>query len=483
MTTGGGPRSDAATAIASFVLFALLLASPLPFGSVQPPYVLGIELGAALAGGLAAWIVWRDPGRLSGAGRVGLALAGAVLLIGGAQLLPLPRSLVAVLAGPTVEARDGIALAIDAPLPRWMPLTLSPPATVDALLRWSAYLAIGLAAAVCIRSERQRLVAAGLLSLAGAFQALYGSAEYLSGHQHIFWYPKRYFTDEASGTFINRNHFAAYLSICLPLAAAATLDGYRRLRAVGVRWRVLVLLTEAGGSWVVLAAVATASIWIGIVLSFSRGGLAASLVGITILVGGLLRRKRGAVWLLALLAIPTAALLAMEVRAPGARFVTEADHLADFGGRLEVWTATGEIVGDYPLAGAGFGTFQPIFQLYRHPATRKLWDHAHNDWLQAAAEGGVALPLLMLGLLVVGWKRASASPGDVIGLAILAALVAIAVHSAVDFALRIPAIAVSTAFLVGCACGGDLAAPRRLWNHRSPGRVRSSESRCPTPPP
>ena len=113
---------------------------------------------------------------------------------------------------------------------------------------------------------------AAVIVAAGAFQALYGSAEYLSGHQHIFAYAKKHYVDEASGTFINRNHFAGFLAVTLPFALALVFEGVRRLApARSVRER-LVRLTEPSGVMLGAGALAAALIWTGVVLSYSRGG-------------------------------------------------------------------------------------------------------------------------------------------------------------------------------------------------------------------
>src|SRR5207247_6491404 len=50
------------------------------------------------------------------------------------------------------------------------------------------------------RNAKKRLVFA-LVSL-GAFEALYGLIQYLTGWQQIFTYVKKYYLEEATGTYI-----------------------------------------------------------------------------------------------------------------------------------------------------------------------------------------------------------------------------------------------------------------------------------------
>jgi len=59
------------------------------------------------------------------------------------------------------------------------------------------------------RNAKKRLVYA-LIAL-GAFEAFYGLVQYLTGWQQIFAYVKKYYLEDATGTYINRNHFAGFL--------------------------------------------------------------------------------------------------------------------------------------------------------------------------------------------------------------------------------------------------------------------------------
>ncbi|MCH7780791.1 MAG: hypothetical protein IH848_08085, partial [Acidobacteria bacterium] len=196
-------------------LLALLVLSPLPFGSVRPFAVLALELSALGLGGAALWIAHRDPDFAWP--RPALIAVTVLALVGLAQLMPAPAALVEFGAGPTHAARTAVTTVIDQAQVAHPPLSLSPPETLDALLRFLAYVFIGLAAMVTMRTHADLRFAALVLLAAGGLQAIYGAAEYLSGHQHIFAYAKKYYLESATGTFINRNHFAGYLALVLPL--------------------------------------------------------------------------------------------------------------------------------------------------------------------------------------------------------------------------------------------------------------------------
>ncbi len=449
-----------ARAVLHVALLALLVWTPLPFGAVRPGAVLLLELHAALLGILSLWVLKDDPTGLPPAARQVLALSGVVLAVGVLQIVPLPASWATAIAPQAAEARAAIAPLLGSAATAPAPLSIEPQATLDALLRFASYVLVGLAAAVALDTPARLRQVAFLLAASGAFQALYGATEYLSGHQHIFGYAKRFYTDEASGTFINRNHFAAYLAMTLPLALALALAA-RRARAPDGRGRLARLL-EPGSASLALAAIAVASIWIGVVLSYSRAGFAVALAAtVTCVLAATGNARAPARVAAALLLLPTVVLLLQEVRAPGERFAASEEELRTLGGRVEVWRVGLEIATDHLALGTGLGTFESAFAPRRPAGVELRWTHAHSDWLEAAIEGGLPV-LCAVGAIavVVGRHLLRAARGALVaGLA--ASLVAIALHSVVDFPLRIPAVAVLAAVVIGAALACEADPPPR----------------------
>ncbi|MHC4429435.1 MAG: O-antigen ligase family protein, partial [Planctomycetota bacterium] len=449
--------------ILRFGLFTLLLLSPLPFGSVRPGAVLGLEIGAAVLGSGALGVLLLCPERPTRLERLSLLLLGAVAAIGVLQLIPLPAAWIRLLAGPTAAAREALRGTLPEAAARAAPLSLSPSDTLDAVLRLFAYLLIGLTALVVLRERRHLQQAALVIVVSGSFQALYGSFEYLSGRQHIFGYVKKYYLAEATGTFINRNHYAAYLAMTLPFALgllAAPLRGSSSPRRNRWRDRVL-LLARSDVQLRLFGALATFCIWVGLVLSYSRAGLAAGLLA-TVATGLFLAtsRRRVLALLAVALVVPTLYLMYLDVNAPGERLALLGRDLAPSAARPTVWSATSRIVADYPLLGSGLGTFESAFPAYRPSTIRAHWDHAHNDWLQSAAEGGLLIPLLLAALcylLLRGPRTGGVSSAALLALSGCAAagIAAISFHSIVDFGLRIPAIATLLVALAGIRIVSD----------------------------
>src|SRR5439155_648204 len=75
--------------------------------------------------------------------------------------------------------------------------------------------------------------------------------------------------------------------------------------------------------------------------------------------------------------------------------------------RLAVAAQGSAIVRDHPLLGTGLGSWLPAFRPYQAPPVEGgIWDHAHNDYLELAAETGVAGMVLVL-LFAVAILRAA----------------------------------------------------------------------------
>jgi len=205
--------------------------------------------------------------------------------------------------------------------------------------------------------------------------------------------------------------------------------------------------------------------WVGILLSRSRAGLAAGLVATVAAVFYLSTHRRRAWWWLAgALVAPLVFLLYLDASTPGERLTELGQDLTAQAPRPVAWGATTRIILDYPLLGTGLGTFESAFPMYRPPSIRAHFDHAHSDWLQAAAEGGVLVfsalaAMLLLVLRATRRRFPMPSPATSIGGCASAGVLAVAFHSLVDFDLRIPANAALLACLVGMALASSDVEP------------------------
>jgi O-antigen ligase len=137
--------------------------------------------------------------------------------------------------------------------------------------------------------------------------------------------------------------------------------------------------------------------------------------------------------------------------------------------RVLMWKETLHLIAAYPLFGCGLGGYESAFNKFNVTSPNSTVDYAHNDYLQSLAElGGVGfsiLALLVIAILAKAGRALSRHPrsdGRCLALACTSAMVAILIHSLVDFNLHIEANALLLAWISGMAVGvQETVEPRR----------------------
>jgi O-antigen ligase len=454
-------------------LVAVLVLAPLPFGSVVPWGRLSLEIGSLIL--LVVWLV-RGIARRSPLPPIAARVALAGLLgLAALQALPLGAGAVSLLSPHALDLRNGVTpepatlreerdlLGSDpAALDARPALSIDPGATASALRTGAALVSLLLVATTVAAVRGPRAIALALL-VSGAFQALYGVLVLVSGHARIWSVPKLHYLDSATGTFVNRNHFAAFLACSLAMGFALVLDARSASdRPQRARERVLDLF-GARGSRALLTALLVVVVLMGLLLSYSRAGIALGLLGLVLTAvgsrrGGLRARLAATLMLVAIAAVP---LVQVGSDRLADRYARASEDLAHSGGRATVWGDSLRMARAFPVFGAGFGAFSAAYPMFRSPSVRLRYDHAHSDAIQAVAEGGaIAAVLLGILLLPLGRSAVSAASGrfGVLAVGAGAGLLALVLHSLVDFHFHIPANAATAAILAGVLQGSSWSA-------------------------
>jgi O-antigen ligase len=414
------------------------------------------QLLSLLPAALMLWMASRGELRPRAAGWVPL-LVLLPLALPLLQLLPLPGWLLG--QGP---ARRELALQLSV-LNLSLPgrISLDPVATEAAL--WHLVPALVLFIAVLTRSGRtQRWILLALFAIAIA-GVLLGMAQEAAGTGELRLY-ERTNRDQAVGLFANRNHFAGMLAMLLPIAigwvawAVAERLEHRRMSPVAIVTGVAVIVMLV----------------FGIALSRSRAGLLLALLGVLATAPVLLslNRQKGARRFL-LIVGGICALFTVQFSLLGAVPRLLNSGLED--GRWSYARTTISAAKAYLPWGSGLGTFRNAYQPFEAKAepTRYIINHAHDDYLELALEGGIpALVLLALGLGVWSWRGLQLlrpSPGGPPDAALASLLRRCAwlgasmglLHSAMDFPLRTTAAMSVFAVLAAIAFSESTSGSRR----------------------
>ena len=219
---------------------------------------------------------------------------------------------------------------------------------------------------------------------------------------------------------------------------------------------MMVALTE-GGTLAVLGCMSV--MLLALAATLSRSGLIALVVAV--LAGTSLSQadRKRVVWSAAVVTGALVPLLVwMNAEGFAERVITSVSaQQVDAVGRLTIWKETLHIVRTFPLLGTGVGTFADAMFAYQRTGRAVLFNHAHNEYLQIATEGGILmLSLVFCGLILLAraaWRTLTADMTSYrfLRAGACAGLVAIAVQSIWETGLRAPANLALAGVLAGMA--------------------------------
>ncbi|MCS7220247.1 MAG: O-antigen ligase family protein [Anaerolineae bacterium] len=284
------------------------------------------------------------------------------------------------------------------------------------MAKWIEGLVVYLAVAALLPQARVPWLLGALL-LGGALEALLGIYQFTRAiGPEPFQVLGRFI--RAYGTFRQPNPFGGYMGLTAPVALSLAwwaIGKAWQARLAPSRWRWLALM--AG----LLAAAGLISL--GLIASWSRGawlGFIAAVIAIIVIRG---RRVIAVVSLIALVVLAvglvsgyagdqvTAALAGRLIVPEGyVAFIdprtieiTDANFAAVQ--RLAQWWAAWGMFNDHPWLGVGVGNYAVAYPVYALPRWYEPLGHAHNYYLNVAAEAGIIglLAYVFAGLAAFIW--------------------------------------------------------------------------------
>jgi O-antigen ligase len=335
------------------------------------------------------------------------------------------------------------------------PLSIDPEATAWALVTGISLVLLFWCARAMLARSGVRVVVRGVAALGLALSVL-AIVQHATAPTLIYgyWRPAR--PDlRPYGPFTNRNHFATWLSMAVPLTI-----GYAIAR-VRARHR------PDEGPFQLESTIDTTELWLGastvlmtaaLVVSLSRSGLIALAIALMVFVWLARCRMRRArvTWLV--VGLVTLVALAMAYANMGALLNRVGESLSSGGGgRRVIWRDTWVMIREFWPAGVGVGAYERGMVVYQQSSRLFYYSHADNEYLQLVAEGGLPLVLPMaVALLATLWQIVERLYEDRSALFWIRAgatcgLVAVAVQSVWENGLRLPANAVLFAILAAIA--------------------------------
>lgn len=366
-------------------MIGALLTLPLAaYGGRSEPSAWTLCIGA----GAAAFALRARMQPAAGLDRALLLITAALAL----QNVPLPGAIVDLLSRHARSVAATLALMPDDAATSWRTLSIDAPAT-----RWAA--AVWLGAALLFLASRRQFAAGGvrqavrIVAGLGLAVSLLGIAQAATGGRAMAWlFPMPADWPHPFGPFVNRNHFATWVIMALPITlgyigAHARAHAAKVTDGVHVRTRLAHLLDPRLG-WLALAA---GLMLVALLLSLSRSGviaLGASAAAAMWMARGSFAAAQGRWAAGGVVALVLFGVLWSDIPALAERVAHAPAHMAD---RLVIWRETGPIVRDFALAGTGAGTYQSSMFVYQRSDRAVYFNQAHNHYLQVASEGGLLL--------------------------------------------------------------------------------------------
>jgi len=450
-------------AVVHVLLIATIGWGALAFGAVYPWAYWPLGVACAICG-MTALIVTATAkgGRTSPALNAAFFVLAAVI---GLQLVPVPaRVLLEVSPGaPAVLGRLNPAFA--GGLQPSHALSVWPRDTSIALILYAAFalLCAGLVSLFSVTGARRFVEC---LTGFGALLAIIGFVQKSLSSRYLYGFWELEVGRMPFGPFVNRNHFAGWMVMALPLTLGLLVAGIDQgMRGVKRSWHHRVLwFASPEANRLILVAAAAVLMALSLTLTMSRSGITAFALSMLITAWfvsqSVQSRARRIVAASSLVLLVATVVVWSGPDVIASRFA--AADWGEFNNRKGAWIDAWSVARAFPWVGTGLNTYWAAALFYQQHDMAYFFGQAHNDYLQLAAEGGVLVTVPAIVCLAVfvrdvrqslhrtrgdasWWLRAGA----------VASLVAIGFQETVDFSLQMP----GNAALFAAICAVALHAP------------------------
>jgi O-antigen ligase len=292
-------------------------------------------------------------------------------------------------------------------------LTTYRPATRESLIDWGAAATLVFLAAQLfgdLKARHRFLRALFYFAFAVSVLAL---AQFRSSHGSVLWLFPTGYSELVMGPFVSQNLYSAFIELLLPIGLFQAVSG-RRPWMYGAMCGIMLASVVAGASRAGLAI--TASEVAAVLVAAQWRGLASARRGLF---------PMGAI----------AAAGAVLVAFAGGTSVWQRLRDGDpYAGRREMLRSSIDMVRERPWIGFGLGTWSIHYPRFAYYDDGTVTGHAHNDWAEWAAEGGLPLLALMVSLAALTIPSAWRSVWGV-------GVAALWVHCLLDSPLQNPVVA------------------------------------------
>jgi O-antigen ligase len=300
------------------------------------------------------------------------------------------------------------------------------------LMKLIAYLLIFFLCTQAFRERQDLNSLAWLLMFLCFGVSLFGIVQRFTSDGTIYWFQKLTLGGDPFGPFVNRNHFAGFAELTVPVGLALMI--FRGLRRDTFPLASLLTIVPVGA----------------LILSGSRGGIVGFGFELMVLALMVRARKRSpeAPRLAALALVGFAALALIGWLGTSQvieRFSTLHSGDVSLARRATMVRGAAHVFLAHPVVGCGLGSLVAVYPRFETFYDGLVVDHVHNDYMELLAEMGLLGALCGAAFLWILFRDAkkcfAAEQGHfsrAIHAAAITAVCGLLLHSLVDFNLHIP---------------------------------------------
>ena len=261
--------------------------------------------------------------------------------------------------------------------------------------------------------------------------------------------------------FINRNHYAGYMELLVPMAAALCYANFSKVQACGgLRNVFLEAASKKSATLVLFYALAGTLFCFSTIMTYSRGGLFGMIFSLLVLLAMLAGRNRR--WLLFAAVAAILVISVVLISSDEGKVFSHVEKLTDndpsAAMRYETWRDTVGMIKKFPYVGVGLGGFETAFPSFKTIDIEANFYQPESDYLYTLAEAGfIGFALVIVFISTFLWKVLAMHRERTDGFArsitagCVAGLAGLLVHGMVDTSLHLPAIMLLVAIFMGIA--------------------------------
>ena len=440
------PSSPAAR-VGRWMLALLIPGSAVAIGSVHR----GTLLFSSLVTAILLILVWLVPvSKVPRNARWVAFGAGVLVLFTLFQAIPLPSSVVRVIAPANADIWDRALAVFGEKGPEFHPITIAPTMTYEQVLRGLLYLSVFMATVRLVAADLGAFIERAIV-ISTAFMGMLALAHPAVGADRVLglYRPRNLyaFATNYYAPLLNPNHLAAYLNIGACLSLASLLSS----KPLFPRPLLATLALFLAGT----------SVW-----AASRGGMGSLAIGIgTIALIKIWTRSRhsqrtGQLAIAALIGVASAIMIGFAGSDAARNELANTDL-----GKFRLAATSLKLVSEAPWFGFGRGGFEDVFARVRHDTHYVTYTNPENIIAQWVTEWGVPVSLLCSGTFLWAFRPETLLARARPAVGAWTAIVVSVVHDLVDYHLEVPGVMIPIA-----VCGG-LVLGRRAATHAGEGRT------------